>query len=319
MKTILLLLLVCCCVESTLAQTPNGADSLRTELDRVFIHLDKSQVPTGYLAEYAVPLLPLNVFDGTLSDSNRTNTDVWRQAFATLATSRIYGTGTLPRLDSLAARTDRASSASSAIPIALQRINYAALRPDAVSAGLLTVQNQQLYDVPGRSQSPYVVRTLFVAGPASTYSRSGNVTFVFPQALHVQSGGGTLRGLELDFGNGQGYRSAAWDQPLSVAYGAAGTYRIKVRVQYNISTIASDGTNSSTTEAAIPPTQQYVTYESHFDLVVAQAAGAAARYADAVTPVNFPRDPFPGSTSGGTVYIRYGGNHTQLTNAVNRG
>ena len=85
------------------AQAP-PTDSLRQQLDRLFAPVDKTQVPAPFLEEYGRHFLPLDVFNGALSDSNRTNTDVWRQAFATLATSRIHGTGTLPRLDSLAAR-----------------------------------------------------------------------------------------------------------------------------------------------------------------------------------------------------------------------
>jgi hypothetical protein len=40
---------------------------------------------------------------------------------------------------------------------------YAALKPNAVTANLLNVSNQQFYDVPGRSQLPYQQMNLFAA------------------------------------------------------------------------------------------------------------------------------------------------------------
>jgi hypothetical protein len=307
MKRLLIGLAFFSFLSQAIAQSSTGVDSLRQQINNVFANLDKSQVPTGYLAGYGVPLVSLEALNGTLVDSNRTNTDVWRQAYATLITSQIYGTATLPRLDTLAARLDRASAASSSIPIAIERLNYAALRPDAVSAGLLTVQNGQLFDVPGRSQSPYQVRTLFVAGPARTYSRDGNVSFVFPQNLHVQNGAGSVSTIQLDFGDGQGYHTAAWGQPLSTVYCTAGTYRVKVRVSYYNSNFATPRTTEAHKAAA--PIQQS-SYESHFDLVVAQSTCGLVRYADLTTPINFGADV---STSGGTVTVRYGADHTQLT------
>ncbi|RZK98099.1 MAG: hypothetical protein EOO62_26985, partial [Hymenobacter sp.] len=48
----------------------SGADSLRQRLNTIFAHLDKSQVPTGYLEEYGVRLLPLANYAGTLTDSS---------------------------------------------------------------------------------------------------------------------------------------------------------------------------------------------------------------------------------------------------------
>ena len=111
---------------------------------------------------------------------------------------------------------------------------------------MLRAQNNQLFDVAGRSQSPYVIHTLFAAAPALSSSPTASVSFVFTQQLHIQSGGGSVQSLYLDFGDGQGYRAATWNSPLAVQYGSAGTYRVKVKASYT-------GT---------------ATYESQFDLQV---------------------------------------------------
>jgi len=41
----------------------------QTAIQNVFAHINTTQIPTGYLQEYAVPLIPMNIFNGVLSDS----------------------------------------------------------------------------------------------------------------------------------------------------------------------------------------------------------------------------------------------------------
>lgn len=67
-------------------------DPLRDKLNHVFANINKSQIPTGCLQEYATPLLPLDIFHGVLTDSNCVDLDGWRMVYTTLYSSRIYGT-----------------------------------------------------------------------------------------------------------------------------------------------------------------------------------------------------------------------------------
>ena len=104
------------------------SDTLRKKLDAVFQHVDKSQVPTGFLAEYGYPLIPLDIFNNTLTDSSRTNLQAFRYAFATFYSSRVLSSNSLPTLDTVNARIATAVKTYSAIPIALLRADYATLR-----------------------------------------------------------------------------------------------------------------------------------------------------------------------------------------------
>ncbi|GAB3636588.1 hypothetical protein GCM10027422_21780 [Hymenobacter arcticus] len=160
-------------------------DSLGLKLDAVFANVDKSQVPTRLLAEYGLPLLPLTSFNGTLADSTRTNPTLFRALYASAYTACIWGANPLASLPAYNAQVEAVEASSpTLIPIMVQRIDYATLRPEARSQNLLTVQNQQLYDVPGRSGDPYGLCTLFAAAPAHTYCPSGNVSLVFPSTRH---------------------------------------------------------------------------------------------------------------------------------------
>lgn len=134
----------------------SGSDSLQAKLTAIFANVDKSQVPTGYLYEAGVRLLDLHFYNGTLSDSNRTDMDVLRYLRLQLRSAYVAGTEALPTLPAYNARLDAAVAAGSgAIPISMQSMYYTTIRPDAIQNNLLRVQNQQVYDVAGRAQNPY--------------------------------------------------------------------------------------------------------------------------------------------------------------------
>ncbi|AMR28849.1 hypothetical protein A0257_18265 [Hymenobacter psoromatis] len=184
-----------------LASTTHGVaqtqptDSARQYLSNLFAPLDKSQLPTPYLEDYGYRFMPLRLFNGTLSDSARTSLPVWRQLFATVVSGTLKGSDDLPALSDINTRLTQQKNASGAIPLLIERLDYATLRPNAIQAGLLRAQNGQLFDVAGRSQNPYVVHTMFAAAPAYSSSPTASVSFIFTQQLHIQSGGGSVQGL----------------------------------------------------------------------------------------------------------------------------
>lgn len=268
-----------------------AVDPTRAALDNVFANIDKSQVPTGFLAEYALPLVPLDVFNGTLADSSRTTPDGFRFIYGTIYSARIYGANSLPTLSDLNARIAAAEAAAgTAIPVMTQRIYYSTVQANAFSANLLSLQNGQVFDVAGRTQSPYEGHMVFAVAPARNYSATGNVSFVFPYSLFIQSGGAPVGSVAVDFGDGRGYvPDPNYTQPLATSYAKAGTYRVKVRVGYY------DGNS----------------YESQFDLEVAAPGGFAAR--PTAGDYSIPFAPIAGVRAGGTAYVHLATNHTQLT------
>lgn len=80
MKKLYLLFLIACAL---LAPVPvraqmSGSDSLQAKLVSIFSPLDKSQIPTGYLAEAGVRLFNMGRYNGALTDSSLTDMDVLR-------------------------------------------------------------------------------------------------------------------------------------------------------------------------------------------------------------------------------------------------
>lgn len=286
-------------------------------------------MPTGRLAEFAVPLAPLQNFDGAvLRDTGRADMDAFRHLYATALSSRLVGSDTLPNLPAFNQRVQAAAPAApgGAIPVAVQYISYNRLRPDAETAGLVRLQNEQLFDVAGRSQSPYQAAVLFAAAPERAYSATSTVSLVLRSNLYLASGTPAdtpAAALYLDFGDGQGYRSATWNQPLSTTYATSGTKRVKVKLLYRY-----------TDFVGFPP--RLYTYtearESWFDLTVFAPPAAANK--GSATTANYPVDTPPGSIGGfdrvfqptagltfradytdhlgATVNVRYGTGHTSI-------
>ena len=87
MKKILLTAAIIFMALFSFAQT---GDPLRDKLDSIFKFVDKTQIPTGYLKEYGSEMIPLHLFNGLLTDSNKVESlDILRYAYADLATAKI--------------------------------------------------------------------------------------------------------------------------------------------------------------------------------------------------------------------------------------
>jgi hypothetical protein len=277
-------------------------DSMRLKLDYLFANLDKSQVPTGFLDAYATPLIPLTSFNGIMADSTRTTPSVFRALYATAYSSRIYGTNSLQTLSNFNTSVKSAETAlgSATIPLMAMRFDYATVRQEAFSQNLLVLQSQRVYDVAGRSASPYVTQTMFAVAPARTFSPTGDVALQLQRSLFTEvnaSTGFTLAETEINFGDGYFVR-AVWDQPIRFTYTTSGTKRIQVRFTYRKPPVVIGGRVN-------PGASIY--YESQFDLFVAAPARALSRTTTADPYIDF--GPLPGQAAG-KAYIHYGTDHT---------
>ena len=108
---------------------------------------------------------------------------------AGLGSARVAGPDTLPTLDAYDARVRAAEAAGPALPLTVQYMPYARIRDDAFDNNLLRVQNDRLFDVPGRAQSPYQTQVLFAAAPARSFARTNTVAFVLRRNLYLSGNG----------------------------------------------------------------------------------------------------------------------------------
>jgi PKD-like domain len=199
-------------------------------VNSVFQNVNKTQVPTQFLREYGYPFLPINVFNGTLVDSNRTDIDAWRMVYASFLTSYVGTTApSVPTLSTINTALENSQTTSTAIPIVLLHANYNDLRSDALTANLMTISNEQIFDVAGRTQSPYQSKTLFAAAPYFNYSNTAVTQFIIDNNF-ICKNTGAISSIAVDFADGLGYRTVTLGTAINVSYAAVGTYRVKVKL-----------------------------------------------------------------------------------------
>ena len=131
-------------------------------LQYIFQNIDKSQIPTGFLEEYGCPMLPMATFNGTLTDSNRIDMNLWRTLYFQLQTGYIGNTtNPLPAITSVNSSIKQAIADSLPTPIPLIIAQYNTVKSNAFASNLLSYisSTKQISDVVGRTQNPYNSKT----------------------------------------------------------------------------------------------------------------------------------------------------------------
>lgn len=264
-------------------------DPLRSELDDIFSSINKTSISTNYLEEYAIPLIPLDVFNGNLTDSNKVNIDAWRMAYATLYSSRINGVNSIPSLLTINSTLGEDDSTGADIQVPIFYGTYNFIRADAITANLLTISGNRFYDVPGRPVSPYSERQLFIASPTRNFTTNGQISLVFKSSLYYTNSGKSISSIMVDFDNGAGYMPITWDIPISAVYLSDGVKRLKIKL------IFSDATQ----------------VECYSVMEVAGTGAATHRY-------DLPHDYWQrfqdfSTYGGGDIYVRYSRRGTERT------
>jgi Secretion system C-terminal sorting domain len=202
-------------------------DPLRKKLDSIFQYVDKTQIPTGYLKEYGSEFLPLHSFNGLLTDSNTVNSlDIFRTAYCDMVTAklpvpiinpsaRVTIYNTLLPLPQVNNQIDAVPNNGTS-PIALLYTKYASLKETALTQNLFTVNNQQIYDVPNRTISPYNINNLFVAA-AIKETFTNTVSLILDTAFFYRNMNVLITGAFVDFKDGQGYRTLS-SNPIQKIY-----------------------------------------------------------------------------------------------------
>ena len=80
-------LLACAILCSSIGKAQIDTSTIEGLYQYIFNILDKNQIPTGFLEEYECPMLPMETFNGILTDSNRIDMHLWRTLYFQLQTS----------------------------------------------------------------------------------------------------------------------------------------------------------------------------------------------------------------------------------------
>jgi hypothetical protein len=198
-------------------------------------------VNTGLLMDCGSEFVNMDNFTGltSVNDSNYVNINTWRSVYASLYTAKFNNNINLTDFPTFNATLKAAISNTLPVPLTVLNYNYQVLRDDALTANLMYAINEQLYDVPNRTQSPYLTKTAFAIASAKDYIKAinGYVSFTFKSSLMFGNTGKTISTLKINLGDGQGWRTVQVDVPFNTQYNSTGFKIFDYEVTYTDNSI----------------------------------------------------------------------------------
>ena len=88
---------------------------------------------------------------------------------------------------------------------------------------------RKVYDVPGRTQSPYESKRLFAAVPVNQYSTDGSESFIYRSNMVWGNTSLSISQLQINFGNGTGLQTLTANTAININYADTGTYVWTIR------------------------------------------------------------------------------------------
>lgn len=212
----------------------NAQDTLTNFINRVnyiFANVDHSKVTTGLLSDYGLQTILPSYYDGAVRDSNEVDINAWRALYSGMDNSRFNDNCTLPQQSTVfSAINSNLPASDQPMPIISMCINYNELYSNADSAGLVTINNDQIFDVSGKN--PYATKTLFAACPLKISYIGPTVQFVLKNSLYYTNAGKTISSITADMGDGNGTKSLIWDVPFSITYSSPGNKSFVITFSY---------------------------------------------------------------------------------------
>jgi hypothetical protein len=216
------------------AQNPNHQYSLDAMTRSLFERLDKSSLHSGILLQQSAIFINPFRFDGTaLNDSNQMDAGRFGKLFGQLRAASV-GQPVLPDpgvyLDELRRRQEGADT----VLLALLAMQFDYIKADAFDTGLLQWgADNKVSAVPGQSTSPYQVDTTFAFAALTEQVAGAQVVFRLPSQFIFNNLGWSLGNVQIDFGDGQGWREVRPDECITAKYVQSGQKPLRLQVQQN--------------------------------------------------------------------------------------
>jgi hypothetical protein len=109
---------------------------------------------------------------------------------------------------------------------------YDKLDDNAYNKGWVTYTGGRIREVSGKP-SPYLKKNLFAVAPQSFVWEGRTVSFVFKSGLFFRNNSKSILKREINFNNESGYRTVAWDVPLSYTFASGGEKTIYFKLTYS--------------------------------------------------------------------------------------
>ncbi len=198
-------------------------------------NLDRLKFTTDYLFNIGAPLIDFEAFNG-LRDSvmPQANPKAFVLSFASIMSMCID--------TNLALHPDDISSNASGptdlgnVPIGILHFSYDQIKDYALDSSLLTMVDNQLFDVLEVEESPYLVKDLFLATPLKSAQHSLSFNYVLDTSLFYHNQTAEIDSITIDVADGNGIQLVTFGQNIPVIYGEPGIKIIEITIYYDDST-----------------------------------------------------------------------------------
>lgn len=237
-KKVLLWLVLVALTRTTLAQNSRVTNQVTDTIfyEYSFDQLDTSSwLTTSYFWDRIEPSLNFENHNGNY-DGPLASAGFQRQCYLELDAMCIDSTIDYPDYISYLELYREHMRAVDAVPITSFAVKYNAVKPDAISNGILEYINRQFVVNPNTSSSPFIERTLWSSGLLiEEVPNNDTFNLIVPKLFSYTNLNDSLEevvSIEVDADDGLGYRVVNWDTPFAVYYSGLGDETKTLRVKY---------------------------------------------------------------------------------------
>lgn len=236
MKRIVILLVVLLVLSNTIfAQSNQGYETLKIELDTMFSKMELNRVPTHLLLDKAIEYADIRKYNGEiLCDSTLVNKNTFIDIIKTINSCSTTNSPLINEDNLLSSFDNNNSNGKILIFTTLFRYNY--IKYNAIDDNLLSYDDKYVYDKydnNGVWLNPYNTDIVFAMAPTSTLSRESVVEYkIINNNLFRNT---AITQLYFDADDGNGYRpiNPINDSTITIIYTNNGIKRIKLKAILN--------------------------------------------------------------------------------------
>jgi hypothetical protein len=217
------------------AQSPPATDTIyanswEESRERTFGLLPKTHYPSGYLLNQGIFSLRTLLADGKLNDSTFNMLDWY--AVQNAVRSSYYTPDSLKTYLEIDSLKEDYIAKNDVLPWGLIDMNIHRIRDSALIDGSLIVKEYRLEELTDDLSKIYFSSRLFCAAPLNLDVYTFNPTFILKSDFIISNNTSGIISIEIDAGDGLGYRAITIDIPFSVDFTEEGYKQFITRIAY---------------------------------------------------------------------------------------
>lgn len=214
----------------------SGATNFTASMQAYFGGLDLTQVPHSILFDYGLPMLDTRGFNGnTLEPENLVYShDVWKYGYGAMSLGQVNGNATFQNHDQIFTAHKNHFNQNESYPLVVLLAKYSKIKENAIANNLIYELNEVLYDVPGRTESPYETHNVFMGSIAHSQDILSQILPVEFKSEWFYSNVMGFESMLVDFGDGNGEIQVTDGFRRDIVYPDTGTYTITYKIQTSL-------------------------------------------------------------------------------------